>query len=263
MDFITEPCLNNEDYDIDKWINNIPEGCFPINLTIVPISYKEGASIIQVHKNILNKYINKDYFLDVNNEIIRIIENNVILKKLEQRLNEVIKEKQSVGVLRMIFAKMHRAPIDCDWEERGFDIGLATCSMEVLINFIKSIRIAEDITDYIKRRIPLKIFLQKYEPIDFNNEFRIFVDNRKIILIRRHPLADKPQSNFTKKFVWDTAKVIYNRCFMKKFIHCVIDFELVVNQVGVYVNRFQYFRIFDINPFDETTDLYSKNSVEN
>lgn len=192
------------------------------------------------------KHLNS-YILELNLSKNKIISDDEIYRIIESQMNEEFKNKLKDLIDEPKFIKMHRLPKDSYYEEKDKEsddkwLDYLKCESvkDVVVRLAKSLRIIEDIDYYIEKKLPLKLYLMLYNKPDLNKEFRVFIYNGKIIGISQVPESQVTQINIDKiKFLEDD--------FGKKFQRCCIDIEYSNNKV----------RIFEINPFDCTTDLYN------
>lgn len=234
---------NPEIYDHNVWCKD------DVTSIIMPI--KVANEIIRINGNLIDEYIKGNEIVK-DEEIYRLIRKSNNLSMYADRLTEEIC-KQDILNETGCFAKMHRSPKDSNWDEKIDDLDYLCCNSgdEILTRFIKSIRICDDLKDFISRNIELNVYLIPFKKPKLENEFRAFIIDERVIKVKQTPLANNKKSDYNEKYIYEIANNLYNETGLNKiYKRCCIDFEIMDNNDN---NRY---RIFEVNPFDRTTDLY-------
>ena len=253
--YLEEP--NPEKYDHNVWCKNVKTVVMPSEV---------AGHIMTNHKNLLNKALEKGE-ISSDHDIFGIIRKIHPLALFADKLTEeIFKAKFSNGC----FAKMHRSPKDSNWDNKDLDIdddlNYLRCNNgdEVLTKFMKSIRIYEDLKDFIPRGVPLNVYLLPYRKPKLVNEFRAFIVNREVTMIRQTPLTgSKPIytegqiKQFANKAYEQVSQGILDNGYKIDDVYkrCCIDFE-INDGSNTDIDDKSPIRIFEVNPFDCTTDLY-------
>lgn len=222
-------------YDICHWNDSVFK---------LPIGKKMGKVFVDISKEVQNEmYDDRD--------IKMIIENSKLSVISELLTQYITKHLWDTGA----FAKMHRAPTDSGWcGEMDETLEYLRCfsGNDVLVRFLKSKRISDDFQKYMKLGSKMFIYLMPFSEPDSKHEFRIFIDENKIISIRQHPFA-----NTEPHFPEEQIKEISNRIYklFSDYSRCVIDFEAVLAESSPGFEE-EPFRLIKIAPFDTNTDFY-------
>lgn len=216
------------------------------HLVTVNMMVDEANEIIKMNDRIIE--VNGDCTDD---QILDEIRNNHILTNLIIRLNNAMTQTGWPS----FFAKMHRSPKDSyygdqnDGElgEEWLDYLEIRSGLDLILRFVKSLRIADDLKDYIAHSFDLIIYIMPWNKPDLQNEFRFFIKNGQYIAVSGIP-------GYTNNIDSSVLQIIGNdlmQIFSNKFPDCAIDCE-----VYPQMNN-QDYRIIEINPLDYETDLYN------
>lgn len=154
----------------------------------------------------------------------------------------LIEVDQMLANFNGAFIKMHRSPKDALWYNN--DSLECKSSFDIVKLLVKSERIASDIQDYISRNYPLLLYFQQFSAPNIENEYRIFVHEKRIIGISSCFGNDKNTN------INEISEKVLNRLYSEYNIRLVtfcIDIEIIGDTA----------RIFEINPLDAETDLFS------
>lgn len=272
---LNEPFPENIKKEIDKYEDPEPEKydhiywyslIYPnINLVYLTLPRDVSKELIKTSQYYFSKAFNSNISgikkFNYDAKIKFSIKNN---KKLFDFSNILTKELENNSIFNKgCFAKMHRSPKDSNWDENINDLDYLCChtGIDILIRFIKSCRIRDDIEDFNERNVQLYIYLFPYSKPNLFNEFRLFIYKSKLVSIKNYPLDyiddfdidNDINNNISKKTIYnkdvieDISNKITNR-IKYKYSQCCVDFEIISEDE---------YRIFEINPLDKTTDLYN------
>lgn len=233
-------------YDIIRWDSYNP------NYSYLMISVDDAKKIISVHTALMKYIQQNDDFPPPEYIHQKIDEGGVsdLILLFDDMCDAYYHDDEGSGA----FIKMHRSPKDADWSD-VYDPLHFVCrnGMDVLLLLVKSERICEDLYDYIARQFPIYVYFQKFiiPPPKRNNEFRVFVYNKII-----RAISQLPYYGYTDFDINDVIRMSIDAAsnnIEKGYDTFAADIEVTSNNS---------FRIFEINPFDSTTDLYMFSTEE-
>lgn len=223
------------DFDFYDWIDG---------LVVYEVSEEQAREIIDINTKVLawdTEDVGVMYTL-----CNTLITSNGVLMKMRDELRE------NTGVMRIMhfergaFVKMHRSPKDADYNETNDPkYFCSTSSLKIIRLLCLSLRIADDLREYMERKLPMKLFISPFSTPDYRREYRIFVQDGKYV-------GEVSTADELPEFVSTYSHEICKRAFEEhkhrapRPTYCM-DIEILDD--GAY-------RLFEFNPLDETTDLY-------
>ncbi len=144
-----------------------------------------------------------------------------------------------------VFVKCHRSPKDGLWSNSD----KLSCynGIDVITLLLKSERCMEDAILYINNGWPVRLYFQPFINVNVDNEFRVFLYKNQIVGISGVN-SRKITTEISQICIMAIEGLKSKITYMDTY--CV-DLELF----NLELCNLEY-RIFEVNPFDMTTDLY-------
>ncbi len=222
-----------EKYDHYYWNTAVP---------FLIMTQRIGNLITSLNNYFVSLFLDSDHIASDKEICDKICTFSILLEFEEEISKMMIRLNYKNGY----FVKMHRAPKDSNWDDKMVNLKNTT-GMDVLIKFVKSIRICDDLKNFSAVNIPLRVYFQEFVPVNPLNEFRMFASEGGITNIRHLSLNVEGESEYNPETIFTLCETMYMNNFCKQYPKCAIDFV---------ISRVDKIRILEINPFDSTTDLY-------
>lgn len=214
---------------------------------------EEANEIIKINNKLIKNVFDLDCsrIKSIDDELMDDIKQNRILMNLVNRLDNIMMQTG----WKSFFAKMHRSPkdsyygeSDSDTDETWLNYLEVKSGIELVLRFVKSLRIADDLKDYMTLALPLIIYIMPWNKPNLQSEFRFFIKDGKYKAVSGIP-------GYNNNIDQNRLQEIGNDFMMMfglKFADCAIDCEVCS----------EGYRIIEINPLDYETDLYNLSTAD-
>jgi hypothetical protein len=238
---------------------------FVKDVDVVEMSVDAGRELVAIHKALVERYIDDPEaeagYVPGINYVRALITAVPVLSQLEATLNSrFFKHPLYDGRLQKVFAKMHRSPKDATWGEQPYSYSEAQQSLyekydstlcheraiDILVAFVKSVRICDDIEAYIAAGLPLRIFGSKALNSNRLHEFRVFIKDGKMMGYVQQQNQFSTHCVSDHRVLWDAMHKVHE-VMAPRFPTCAVDVAYLPQDGS---------KILEVNPYDETTDLH-------
>lgn len=222
--------MSYSDFDFYDWVPGL-KSC--------NLSEKYAEELIKVNGQII-EYTMENSNGDFDEFTNKSIKNSSILMNLAAKLDKLDFIKNGV------FVKMHRSPKDADYDETNDpNFFKASDGYRIVFLLVRSLRISEDLEEYLDAKLPLKLFISPFIESNINNEFRIFVKENQMIGYSPIPECTSSfEKDHIEKFCQKAFEEYGNKAPRPTFC---MDIEILESS----------YRLFEFNPLDSSTDLYN------
>lgn len=233
--------MSYADFDIYSWIPQCVE---------YEVSDEQAREIIKVNDALMREAMES---LDEKNLPLiltvlcnKMIGKSVVLQAMHRALSKITFLSFAAGA----FVKMHRSPKDADFDDT-YDPQYFACytGLDVVRLLCKSLRIADDLREYMEHEKTKKLFISPFHEPKYRNEFRIFVrDNQYLGHAACWNYGER--SDFSNEEIEKACKKAYGRYkhLAPRPTYCM--------DVEIEANSGDNVRLFEFNPLDDTTEMY-------